>query len=368
MTDASRFPCAQCGGSLSFSPRDQALLCGHCGHRQPVDNAQAPPPELDYAAALSEGITSAEVEENLTIICEDCGAETSFDPDTQAGLCPFCAVPLVAKAGARRRFKPGGVLPFAITEREAKAELARWLKGLWFAPGDVAGYARAERPLAGVYVPFWTFDADARAAYRGARGTVRYVSRSRFAFRDGKRVQVQQRVPKVRWTPVSGVVQRRFDDVLVIASRTLPPGLLDRLGGLRAGWDLHDLRPYTPEYLAGFRAEAYQIDLDEGFSASRAMMEVQIRRDVRFDIGGDRQRVDAIDTRLNNVSFKHVLLPVWVAAYRYRGEAYRFLVNARTGEVIGERPYSTWKIAAAIAAALALTAIIAYLAGASGSF
>ncbi|MBX2853644.1 MAG: primosomal protein N' (replication factor Y) - superfamily II helicase, partial [Rhodobacteraceae bacterium] len=224
----------------------------------------------------------------------------------------------------------------------------------------------AERPLSGVYLPFWTFDADARAAYRGARGTVHHVTRSRFAFRDGKRVQIQQRVPKVRWTPVSGMVRRRFDDVLVTASRTLPPSLLERLGGLRAGWDLHDLRPYSPEFLAGYRAEAYQIDLEEGFSASRAMMEVQLRRDVRFDIGGDRQRVDALDTRLNDVSFKHVLLPVWIAAYRYRGDAYRFIVNARTGEVIGERPYSTWKIAAALVTAALVIAGVAYVAGGGG--
>ena len=368
MTDAFRYPCAQCGGSLSFSPQEQALICGHCGHRQPVDDAESPPPELDYAAALANGIASTEVEERLTIACEDCGAETSFDPDTQATACPFCAAPLVAAAGARRRFKPGGVLPFALTEREARAALARWLKGLWFAPGDVVGYARAERPLSGVYLPFWTFDADARAAYRGARGIVRYVTRSRFAFRDGKRVQIQQKTPKVRWTPVSGVVRRQFDDVLVAASRTLPPALLDRLDGLRAGWDLHDLRPYHPDFLAGFNAEAYQIDLEESFSAARAMMEVQLRRDVRFDIGGDRQRVDALDSRLNDVSFKHVLLPVWIAAYRYRGEAYRFIVNARTGEVIGERPYSAWKIAAAITAALILVAAVAYTAGASGGF
>ena len=44
-----------------------------------------------------------------------------------------------------------------------------------------------------------------------------------------------------------------------------------------------------------------------------------IERDVRFDIGGDRQRIHAIDTDVRNVTFKHILLPVWMAAYKYRG-------------------------------------------------
>ena len=90
-------------------------------------------------------------------------------------------------------------------------------------------------------------------------------------------------------------------------------------------------------------------------------MDRVIERDVRFDIGGDRQRIHDIDTSITDVTFKHVLLPVWLAAYKYRGKTYRFVVNGQSGRVQGERPYSAWKIATAVALGLIIAAGIGYL-------
>ena len=113
------------------------------------------------------------------------------------------------------------------------------------------------------------------------------------------------------------------------------------------------------EYIAVFLAKGYTVDLDDGFTEARSNMDRVIARDVRFDIGGDRQRVHHIDTIVSDVTFKHILLPVWLAAYEYRGKTYRFVVNARTGRVQGERPYSTWKIA--IVLGLCVAGVVGYL-------
>ena len=126
-------------------------------------------------------------------------------------------------------------------------------------------------------------------------------------------------------------------------------------------WDLTQLEPYQPEFLAGFSAEGYQVDLDEGFVEARAIMDRQIRRDVKFDIGGDRQRVHRVDTQVSDVTFKHILLPVWMAAYRYRGESYRFVVNGTTGRVQGERPWSAWKIGFAVLLGLIVAGAVGYV-------
>ena len=173
--------------------------------------------------------------------------------------------------------------------------------------------------------------------------------------RDGKRVQ--QQVPKVRWSPKSGRVARFFDDVLVLASRSLPKSYTDAL----EPWDLPALEPYQPEYLAGFRAEAYTVGLQDGYTEARGYMARVIERDVRFDIGGDRQRIHAIDTDVRHVTFKHILLPVWMAAYKYRGQTYRFVVNGRTGRVQGERPWSAIKITIAVILGLMIAAGVGYL-------
>ena len=199
-------------------------------------------------------------------------------------------------------------------------------------------------------MPCWTFDADTKSRYRGQRGDAYYEMRTVRV--DGK--TRQQRVRKVSWSPASGRVARFFDDVLVVASHSLPTKFRNSLGA----WDLADLEPYQPEYLAGFRAEGYQIQLSDAFEDAREIMNKIIVRDVKFAIGGDEQRIHSIKTDVRDVTFKHVLLPIWLAAYKYRGKTYRLAVNARTGQVAGERPYSAIKIAiAAIVLALIAGAI-----------
>tara|TARA_R110000782_G_scaffold13778_3_gene40485 strand:- start:153 stop:1082 length:930 start_codon:yes stop_codon:yes gene_type:complete len=302
--------------------------------------------------AIARQLPQAEMEETRVSTCPNCAAQVEFDPGKHATVCPFCATPVVIDTGTNRHIKPRAVLPFALTETVARDAMTQWLGSLWFAPSNLQAYARKGRRMQGIYVPYWTYDADTQSSYSGERGTVYYVTQT--VMRDGK--PVQQQVPKVRWRSVSGRVSRFFDDVLVLASRSLPKKFTDAL----EPWDLAALEPYAPEYLAGFRAEAYAVTLEEGFAEAREIMDRMIERDVRFDIGGDRQRVHDIQTKLSNVTFKHVLLPVWLAAYKYQGKTYRFVVNGRTGNVQGERPYSTLKITFAVILGLIAAGIIGY--------
>jgi len=164
-------------------------------------------------------------------------------------------------------------------------------------------------------------------------------------------------VRHTRWTPVSSVVSNSFDDILIIASRSLPKTYADRL----EPWDLQNLVPYTDDYLSGFRAESYQVSLEQGFEEAKHTMAAAIESSIRKDIGGDEQQVTSSETQYGKVTFKHILLPVWLSAYRYHDKVYRIMINARTGEVQGERPYSALKIALAVAAATILLFIILFL-------
>ncbi|GGH29614.1 replication restart DNA helicase PriA [Cribrihabitans marinus] len=360
MTDAARtehrFPCAQCGADYRFSPEQGALICDHCGDRQEVTAGPwggGSLRELDFDTALAQKLPDSEIEETRVLSCPNCAAQVEFDPATHAAECPFCATPVVTDTGINRHIKPRGVLPFALDERSAHKAMSDWLGRLWFAPNGLRDYARKGRRMQGIYVPYWTFDADTKSRYRGERGVVYYVTRTVMV--DGKK-QTRQ-VPKVRWSPKSGRVARFFDDVLVLASHALPKTYTDAL----EPWDLAALEPYQPEYLAGFRAEAYTVELSEGYTEAREHMARVIERDVRFDIGGDRQRVHDIDTSVRDVTFKHILLPVWLAAYKYRGQTYRFVVNGRSGRVQGERPWSALKITLAVLAGLILAAAVGYV-------
>ena len=356
-----RFPCDACGSDLRFDPQAGDLVCDHCGNREPIAAAGSPWTairELDFRAALSADLPDTEMEEVRTVQCTSCGAQIELGADLHAKECPYCASPVVTDTGTHRHIKPKGLLPFALGEEEARRAMTDWLGRLWFAPSGLKQYARKNRRMQGIYVPYWTFDADTKSSYRGERGTVYYVTQT--VMRNGKATQVQ--VPKVRWSSASGRVARFFDDVLVLASRSLPKRFTDGL----EPWDLSSLAPYRPEYLAGFLAEGYQVTLEDGFAEARAYMDRMIERDVRFDIGGDQQRIHHVETKISDVTFKHILLPVWMAAYKDRGETYRFVVNGRTGRVQGERPWSAWKIAAAVIAGLILAAVVGFLAGDMG--
>ncbi|MFV0358798.1 TFIIB-type zinc finger domain-containing protein [Tropicimonas sp.] len=353
-----RFPCPTCGSDMRFSPDTGNLVCDHCGHVEPISaigraSWTSALQELDYQAALRQEVPAAQIVSVRTLNCQSCGAQIEFADGEQAKECPFCASPVVVDSGVHRQLKPQAVLPFALDERTAHAAMTKWLGRLWFAPNGLQQYARKGRRMNGMYVPYWTYDADTRTRYSGRRGDDYWTTETRMV--DGKPRTTQVR--RTRWRSVSGQVARDFDDVLVLASDSLPRDYTDAL----EPWDLGDLKPFLPEYLAGFGAEGYSVELEPGFAIARRKMDAVIASDIRRDIGGDHQQITGARTDIGNVTFKHILLPIWVAAYRYSGKSYRFVVNARTGEVRGERPYSAWKIALAVVAAVFTAAAFLYL-------
>lgn len=393
-----RYPCENCGASLRFQPGQHQLVCDYCGHRQrigdgaaraPARQAQGGPdgeaailadPSTGRALQWDAGhkapdLTEIPLEQGLrldagsaiaqdirTLSCPNCGALIEMSGDSHATACPFCATPVVTDTGTSRRIKPQGVLPFVLTERQARSAMEEWLGRLWFAPSGLRAYARRGRKLRGVYSPYWTFDARTRSDYSGQRGDAYYETVHVTREINGRRQRVAQQVRRIRWRPASGRIARDFNDVLVLAAASLPRRFTDGL----TPWDLSHLRPYRPDYLAGFEAEGYTIPLAQGHATARQEMAGVILNDARRDIGGDEQRVQQIRTDFSDETFKHILLPVWTAAYRYNGKSYRFLVNGQSGRVQGERPWSVWKIAAAVLAALAALAVFLYFAQAEG--
>lgn len=360
--DAYRWPCEKCGAQLRFAPGQTRLTCENCGNVQEIapdaPNTRARAlQELDLARGLRDDLSAADMVEVRTTSCPNCGAKVEISGATQATECPFCDTPVVLDTGTERLIKPQALIPFVLTEAEARKSMISWMGGLWFAPGTLLEYARKGRAMNGIYVPFWTFDAATESRYSGERGEYYYETRSVNVRVNGRMESRQERVRRTRWYPVRGGVSRRFDDMLVMASRSLPP----RLGNELTPWDLGALTAYTPEFLAGFRAEGYTVPLADDLREARDRMSEVIQSDVRRDIGGDEQRIRSVDTDWSDETFKHILLPVWMAAYKYNGKSYRFLVNGQTGEVQGERPWSVWKIGFAVIVVLVLILGAVYL-------
>jgi predicted RNA-binding Zn-ribbon protein involved in translation (DUF1610 family) len=349
--------CRSCGAILKFKPGTLNLACEYCG----AQNEIAKPDEAGRVQEISlddflEKNFKEEEKIQVTIVkCESCGASSTLEAGISSDKCPFCAATFVIRTGTTASLhKPQYVLPFGIDDRNANEKFAQWLKSLWFAPNDLKQYARTANRLNGMYLPYWTFDCSTDSNYTGQRGQHYTVSETYTANENGRNVTRTRQVVKTRWYPASGRVQNTFDDVLIEATRSLKK---DKLRALEP-WDLKNLVAYNDKYLSGFRTETYTVDVKGGYQEAKQVMEPAIHATIRSDIGGDAQMIQYVNTTYHNPTFKHILLPVWLSAYRYNNKIFQFLVNARTGEVQGERPFSAIKITFAVIAFVVLALII----------
>jgi DNA-directed RNA polymerase subunit RPC12/RpoP len=352
--------CTSCGALLKFKPGTRNLACEYCGSENEIASPEVigKIQETSLEKYLSGNFENEEKIEVATVKCESCHAVSTLDQKTSSDKCPFCSSPLVVKGGTTATIhKPQFLLPFGVDGQKAKDNFRKWLKSLWFAPGDLKHYADNAGKLTGMYLPFWTFDCSTRTTYTGQRGEHYYVTESYSTVENGKNVTRTRQVQKTRWYPASGNVSNAFDDILIEASTTLKR---DKLRALEP-WDLGNLVPFNDKYLSGFRTETYQLSVKDGYDHAKGRMEPIIENTIRSDIGGDAQMIHYTSTSYSNPSFKHILLPVWLSAYRYNNKVYQFLINARTGEVQGERPWSAAKIAVAVIAGLLVIAVIILL-------
>lgn len=333
--------CPSCGGNLLYNPGTTTLKCEHCGTDIEIEESDLAIEELDFeehAATLSEDVEQQTI---TTTRCESCGAHVTFDPNIVSDRCPFCSSILVVQnQETLTLIKPGSVLPFEIDINKAHEQFRTWIKKLWFAPNKLKKQVTHSEALKGIYVPFWTYDAETFTKYRGMRGDDYTTTETYTTTENGKPVTKTRTVVKTRWSFASGSVDHFFDDVLVLASKSLPKKYADRL----EPWDLENLAPFDERFLSGYRTETYQVDLNEGYEEAKSVMSQVIDTLIKEDIGGDHQRITSKSTDYSDVKFKHILLPIYISVYKFKKKVYRFLVNARTGEVQGERPYSVWKI------------------------
>jgi len=359
---AAQFPCPGCAGEMQFDPAGGNMKCPFCGQTQALaveKSAAVLSHSFDEFMAKGDGGGLSQLSgQALQVTCDGCGSVVAFEPPEVAGCCPFCGAALVAQPkAADPLIAPDGLLPAKVPKDQALAEIRQWLQTRWFAPNALKRMARQDG-IGGVYLPFWDYDADTDSRYIGQRG-VHYWETESYTETDnnGNAVQRTRQVQRTMWYPASGEVSHHFDGVLVPASRAVAEA---KLNGLEP-WDLQSLCPYEPAYLAGFKAQRYQLEVHDGFEKAKGVMARTIADDIRRNIGGDEQQIESVQTQYAQVMFRHLLLPVWIGAYRFQDKVYQVAVNARTGEVQGERPYSAVKIALLVAAVILLIVVLALL-------
>jgi Zn finger protein HypA/HybF involved in hydrogenase expression len=343
-----KFACPACGAQAEWNPAQKALVCPYCHTISPFELPSDPLSiqELDLLSTLDTILDSQRGWQatRKSVKCSSCQAISVFDPKHVAQRCDFCGSPSIVDIEQQQQpITPNSLLPFQVSQAQVRESIRTWYGSHFWAPNCLGDQAMTDT-LHGVYLPFWTFDAQANCPWQAMAGEYYYTRNSQ-----------GQSQREIRWFPASGHAHHFFDDLLIHASHGINA---DHLRAIAHYPTQNSLLPYDPGYLSGWTVEQYQVDLHSASEQALDQMKSHLRSLCTAQIPGDTHRDLSISPEFTQLTFKHCLLPLWILTYQYRNKTYRVLVNGYTGSIHGDHPLSFWKILIAISLALILFYII----------
>ncbi len=343
--------CPQCGGVMDFDPREGKLHCPYCDYLEeilPENEEEISAEEQDFLTAEQTGNCDWGVEKK-TVLCKACGGEMVYDALEIAGECPYCGSNQVMEAKGENTLAPGGVCVFKLDAKQAAEKFKAWIKKRWFCPKEAKETAKP-KDFKGLYLPYWTFDTQTTTRYSGEYGIRRQKRNSK-----GETVTVTD------WYRCSGTYSEFIDDQAVCGTKRHEQSLLNGIQPFNTA----DNKVYKPEYVAGFASERYSIGLKDAWETAKSLITTRLRRNItkkiRMEHHADDVRFLKIHPSFTGIKYKYLLLPVWMACFKYKEKVYRFMVNGQTGRVSGKIPISAFKVAITVVAAIAVLGLMWFI-------
>lgn len=343
--------CPQCGGVMDFNPATGNLKCPYCDYEEAIKVQNTAPKkaeELDFYAAEHTANHDWGAE-TKTVLCKACGAESIYDALQTSAVCPFCGSNQVMEANNQNTLAPGGVVPFRVSDEQASQLFHKWIRKKWFCPKLAKDSAKPKR-FKGIYLPYWTFDANTYSSYQGEYG-IDHI----------KKDSEGETYIETHWHRTSGIYKEFINDELVLASKNHDMSILRNL----EPFNTENNKSYKPEYIAGFVAERYSLGLKDAWKQARASIKEtlkgQISNKIMLEHRADHVRHVEFATDYDNITYKYLLLPIWMSNFKYNDKVYQFMVNGQTGKVAGKTPLSIPKIIITVVGIIAIMAILYYL-------
>lgn len=344
--DTESIKCPGCGSNMVFDPTTQMLSCPHCDTKKSFSTNTAKELALsEMGFALGMEWTA---DEAVVFRCDNCGAKVVLDKTETAKSCPFCGTSHVRHVDELPGIKPNAVLPFAITDDNALSLTKKWAKRKIYAPRKFKKNIRTEK-IRGVYAPCFTFDSNTSSFYNGVIG----VTKSRVVGSGNNRRVEYYTV----WRNISGIHNDSFDDVTITAGSKLEQKQLDKL----APFDTNGSKKYEQQYMFGFMSYRHDISLEDCWDNAKDIIDNVIKRSILAKYYYDKVSYLNVSTSHEDVTYKYVLLPVYVGSFNYKNKLYNFFVNGSTGKIYGKTPKSVWKILGTVAFGIAMVAGVALL-------
>ncbi len=345
------FKCRHCGGAITYSATQRQLTCPYCGGSQEItaDEVGRAAAEFEFTLSAMERARYGWGEERRELMCEACGAIVAVAPDALTSTCAFCGSNRVlARDVAGDVLRPTALLPFVVDKERCQAQAAEWLGQGWMHPSELRS-VRALRELTGVYLPFWTFDADIRADWKAEVGT----ERTERYHEDGE----WKTRTVIDWDWQSGRVHLPINDHLVAGTGHVSRVILGQV----TPFDLRELVEYDPGYLVGWQAKAYDVQLQDAWQLAKWEMRERAKSACHDDTGSSHVRNFQMTADFSDERWRYVLLPVYLASYRFEDRAFQVMVNGQTGQVVGQKPVAWLRVWLVIAGLLSPGACLGLL-------
>ncbi len=317
----SELQCGNCAGQCLYDPATQALACSSCGTAARLETPQDADAEQEfpYDPLAPESETPVTFD-TLVHRCETCGGTVTLVARSLSARCPYCDGPVVIDT-ADSGYAPMALIPFRVARSNAQALAQAWVEKRIAAPDDLAGVV-SEARIAGLYVPFWTFDSNEVIQYWAS-----------YKVRRNKRSYTRK---------TSGTLTMRFDDMLIPASHHVTPLIRD---GILHDFAPENLRPYRAGYVAGFAAEQHHQTVQEGLEIKGNEKALLIRNRIKKHINKRGVHNIRYQSDTTGIHYRRILLPAWILHYEYDGKPMKVVVCGMQGRTYGERPFSLWKLA-----------------------
>lgn len=344
-------PCPGCNSQLYFNPRVQQLECEHCGTKVAIDRSTDLIRENSLRQQFAGVTDTAVTVEQLVYKCGRCGSQSVFTTEMPTFTCSFCNYEAVNPVAYKTRvIQPSGMVPFVVDRQQSIDIFKTWLGKGWWAPRDLQQFARHDA-LHGIYLPFWTYDAQTYSEWSGYGG--RYYYETEY-YTDAQGNRQSRRVQKTEWIYRTGTYEHFFDDILIGGATELSQEEYESV----FPYQLEELVNFDAKYLSGWKADVYDIAVNEGYEKAEAIM-----NDAIHNACADLCRIDTykgleVSTSYSNQTYKHILLPIWLCTYAYKNKTYHFLINGQTGKIHGKKPVSATKVILTILAVLLIIAAV----------
>jgi Zn finger protein HypA/HybF involved in hydrogenase expression len=338
------YQCPKCGATTQFDVVAGGDACEYCGYVAQIAAQHVGRQAKEYEftletlqqAAQGWGVARRELH------CENCGANLAINEGAITSTCPFCASHKVnVRTATADHLRPRFLAPFTVEAKTAQERVRVWLGEGWMHPKELAQITGMHR-LIGVYLPFWTFDASITSLWEAEIGypkTETYYDSGSKSFRTRTRIE---------WRWENGKTTTIIDDLVVNGSSHISQIILARLHP----FDLQQLVAYTPDYLAGWHAHAYDVMLTDAWEVGKRRMREQAKNECYGHVRSSHKHVRNFQMTADfaDETWRYVLLPVYLATYTFQQQVYQVMVNGQTGVVAGQKPVAWQKVIMVVAA------------------